>query len=233
MAAKMMQRAKNVERRIERSIDEKSKLLRDIESIEEIKLFPQKFHLPGLMRVEDLSIYYDGRKIHNPVTFEVNQGDRIFIRGENGAGKSSIIKLLLGEWMDYQGKIWIGNQLNISYVPQDTSNLRGTIRDFAISRGIEVSVLYMLLSKLDIGEELFGQDIQNFSEGQRKKVLIAGSLCEKAHLYIWDEPLNYIDVWSRMQIEKLLVLYKPTIICIEHDQAFAEVIGTKEVHLSL
>ena len=48
------------------------------------------------------------------------------------------------------------------------------------------------------------RDIKDFSGGQKKKVLIAKSLCEKAHLYVWDEPLNFIDVYSRMQIEQLI-----------------------------
>ncbi len=69
--------------------------------------------------------------------------------------------------------------------------------------------------------------MSDFSAGQKKKVLIAGSLCEKAHVYIWDEPLNYIDVLSRIQIEELLLEYAPTMIFVEHDSVFTEKIATK------
>jgi lincosamide and streptogramin A transport system ATP-binding/permease protein len=65
-----------------------------------------------------------------------------------------------------------------------------------------------------------------FQRGQKKKVLIARSLCEKAHLYLWDEPMNFIDVISRMQIEELLLQYEPTILFVEHDRAFCEHIST-------
>ena len=65
--------------------------------------------------------------------------------------------------------------------------------------------------------------------GQKKKVLIAASLIKPAHIYIWDEPLNYIDVFSRMQLEKLIETYKPTMILVEHDERFREKIGTKLV----
>jgi lincosamide and streptogramin A transport system ATP-binding/permease protein len=65
--------------------------------------------------------------------------------------------------------------------------------------------------------------------GQKKKVLIAASLIKPAHIYIWDEPLNFIDVFSRMQLEKLIETYKPTIILVEHDERFREKIGTKMV----
>ena len=71
----------------------------------------------------------------------------------------------------------------------------------------------------------------DFSEGQKKKVLIARSLCEKAHLYIWDEPLNFIDVISRIQIESLILEYKPTLLFVEHDKAFRNNICTKTVCL--
>ena len=77
----------------------------------------------------------------------------------------------------------------------------------------------------------FEKDIEDFSEGQKKKVLIARSLCEQAHLFVWDEPLNFIDVISRMQIEELLLEYKPTMIFVEHDIAFQDNIATTEILL--
>ena len=73
--------------------------------------------------------------------------------------------------------------------------------------------------------------MKDFSEGQRKKVLIAASIATPAHLYIWDEPLNYIDVFSRMQIEKLLLSYKPTMIIVEHDVRFREKIATDVIEM--
>ena len=60
-----------------------------------------------------------------------------------------------------------------------------------------------------------------------KKVLLAASLCEQAHLHVWDEPLNYIDVISRIQIEELLLRFRPTIVFVEHDKAFCENVATR------
>jgi ATPase components of ABC transporters with duplicated ATPase domains len=73
--------------------------------------------------------------------------------------------------------------------------------------------------------------MEDYSEGQKKKVLIAASLLKQAHLYIWDEPLNYIDVFSRMQIEQLILKYQPTMLIIEHDQMFAEHIEAGVIRL--
>ena len=69
------------------------------------------------------------------------------------------------------------------------------------------------------------------SEGQKKKVLIAKSISESAHLYIWDEPLNYIDILTRIQIEEAILKYKPTIIFVEHDDTFIQKVATKVVNL--
>ena len=70
---------------------------------------------------------------------------------------------------------------------------------------------------------------QFYKGGQKKKVLIAKSLCEQAHLYVWDEPLNFIDVYSRIQIQHLIEEFLPTLIFVEHDKAFREGIATKSV----
>ena len=86
-----------------------------------------------------------------------------------------------------------------------------------------------ILRQLDFERTQFGKNMEELSEGQRKKVLIASSLLSQAHLYIWDEPLNYIDVFSRMQIEKVILHYQPTMLLIEHDRTFGEKVATRRV----
>ena len=103
--------------------------------------------------------------------------------------------------------------------------------DYALENSIDESLFKAILRKLDFSREQFEKDISSFSGGQKKKVLIAKSLCEKAHLYIWDEPLNFIDVISRMQIEELLLEYSPTLLFVEHDSEFCKNVATKIVEL--
>lgn len=131
----------------------------------------------------------------------------------------------------HTGELKISSGLQISYVSQDTSNLKGDLSDFASEHDIDESLFKAILRKLDFQRVQFEKDISSFSSGQKKKVLIAKSLCEKSRLMIWDEPLNFIDVISRMQIENLLLKYKPTILFVEHDRAFCENIATKAVIL--
>ena len=153
------------------------------------------------------------------------------LSGKNGSGKSSILQLICGADIRYTGTVRKGSQLSISYVSQDTSHLKGTVTDYARSNGLDESLLKAILRKLDFSRVQFEKDLSSFSGGQKKKVLIAKSLCEKAHLYIWDEPLNFIDIFSRMQMEELLLEYAPTILFVEHDRAFCETIATKIINL--
>ena len=125
----------------------------------------------------------------------------------------------------------MASELKISYINQDTSYLRGTLKDYAKENNLDYSLLLSLLRQLDFSRTQFDKKMQEFSEGQKKKVLIASSLLTPAQLYIWDEPLNYIDVFSRIQIEKLLCAYQPTMLIVEHDETFKEKIATRVVTL--
>lgn len=88
-----------------------------------------------------------------------------------------------------------------------------------------------ILRKLDFDRKEFDRNIESYSEGQKKKVLLAKSLSEQADLYIWDEPLNYIDIYSRLQIENLILNYNPTMIFVEHDETFSDKIATDKIEI--
>jgi lincosamide and streptogramin A transport system ATP-binding/permease protein len=125
------------------------------------------------------------------------------------------------------GRLETASGITISYINQNTSHLSGSLKEYAEKHGLDYSLFLTLLRKLDMNRIQFEKNIEEYSEGQKKKVLIAASLLTSAHLYIWDEPLNYIDVFSRMQIEKLIEAYKPTMIVVEHDVRFREKLATK------
>ena len=198
----MQSRVKQMQNRISREIEEKEGLLQDIENPIDLKLMPLKYYKEVLVSARGYGIGYlreESQKSEQVQTlkefhtdqikwifrdfgFEIRQGERVFLHGKNGCGKSSLIHAILGEQgMIQEGILQVGSGLVISYINQ----------------------------------------------GQKKKVLIAGSLLKPAHLYIWDEPLNYIDVFSRMQIEKLILQYRPTMLIVDHDVRFREKIATK------
>ena len=109
--------------------------------------------------------------------------------------------------------------------------MKGNLSDFARNAGIEESLFLAILSKLDVPKSQMEKDMASLSAGQKKKVLLAKSICQPAHLHIWDEPMNYIDIFSRMQIEDLLLSARPTILFVVHDKAFCENIATKVIRV--
>lgn len=250
---KMQSRVKNYERRMDREIEEKEGLLSDLEQEIDLKVMPLKHYKERLIECRELSLKYtDGTdNVIENLTFEVKQGERVFLSGANGCGKSSLIKAILKKHEDSDGKpdidrslsnnvisnmqitgtLSLAPNLTISYINQDTSHLRGTLSDHAKVNSLDYSLFLAILRQLDLDRVQFEKNMEDFSEGQKKKVLIATSLLTPAHLYIWDEPLNYIDVFSRMQIERLIERYQPTMLIVEHDVRFREKLASRVVVL--
>lgn len=225
-SAKMMKRAKSMEHRSLEAIEEKSSLLLNIETADSLKLFPQRHHKDLLVHMEGISIQYDNRTVLEHFHLDIRNGDRIVLSGSNGCGKSSILKTILGEYGPHSGIIETARGLIISYVAQDTSSLKGSLEEYAGNYKLDLTLFQTMLRKLDFSREQFGKRMEDYSGGQKKKVLLARSLCEKAHLYLWDEPLNFIDIFSRMQIESLILQAKPTMVLVEHDSFFTNSVGT-------
>lgn len=241
---KAQSRVKQMEKRIHREIEEKEGLLEDLERPADLKIVPLQHHKDTLVNIREYGLKYHGARepLFTDLTFSVSHGQRIAIHGSNGCGKSTLLKMILqkagaGEENLFQAEVCeTGNcetasGLVISYVNQDTSMLRGSISAFCEERNLEESLFCAVLRQLDMERGQFLKGMEEYSEGQKKKVLVAASLLTPAHLYVWDEPLNYMDVFSRMQIEKLILDYEPTMLFVEHDGRFREKIATETIVL--
>lgn len=238
---KMQSRVKQMEKRTYREIEEKEGLLQDIENPIDLKLVKLQHHKEVLVRIKDYMLRYEDapEPVFTDVTFTINQGDRIALQGENGCGKTTLIKMILQKAGLNPGELRVIESgvcetaagLMVSYVNQDTSRLTGGISEFCEKQKLDRGVFCSILRQLDIERVQFVKNMEDYSEGQKKKVLLAASLLTPAHLYVWDEPLNYIDVFSRMQLEKLLLEYQPTMLFVEHDVKFRERVATKIVEL--
>ena len=230
-SAKMMKRSKVIENRINKEIEEKESLLKNIDKTFDLTMKPMLCKKKEIIVGTDFQIKYTDAPLFEKITFCIENNDRVSLTGKNGSGKTSIIKLILGENINYSGSFSVKKDLKISYVSQDTNEVKGSLSDYAKKYNVDESIFRAMLQKMGVDTKNFDRDIATLSEGQKKKIMIARSISESAELYIWDEPLNYIDILSREQIEEMILRYEPTLIFVEHDETFRKKICTKEINI--
>lgn len=230
-AARTMKRSKAIVKRMEDQAAEKEKLLKNIEFVDPLTMNFQPTHRKLLLQVENLQLSYD-KPLFAPISFDLEKGQRIAFKGPNGSGKSSIIKYLLGEFDgEASGEILRPQNLNISYVRQNYEDNRGTLIEFAKEHQLSYEDLLNNLRKLGVERNVFNNPIEQMSMGQRKRVELAKSLATPAELFIWDEPLNYLDVFNQEQLEQIIHEVQPTMLIVEHDETFLENVATKIISL--
>jgi lincosamide and streptogramin A transport system ATP-binding/permease protein len=232
-SAKLMKRSKSIEARQEAAIERKASLLNDIDRKREIKMTSLAHHSKTLAELKDVQVDY--LTALPPFNIIINQGERIALIGGNGAGKSTMLKLLAGDTkirpINHTGAVKLASGLVISYMPQTSDEARGNLRRFAGDAGADLTLFLTILRNMGFEREAFDTNLEDMSDGMKRKALIARSLCVPAHLYIWDEPLNYIDLLSREQIEDLILTCEPTMLFVEHDEMFVRRVATRTIHI--
>ena len=228
-AAKLMKASKVIEARKLRAAEEKSALLKNLEESGSLKIFPLEFYRDRLLEVKDFVALRGGIPVSPPLSFSIFAGDRVALNGKNGSGKSSVLHAILGREA-YLGSLEKPPQLKISFAEQE-ARPSGTPAEYARACGVDAALFFSVLARLGFSGKDFSADLSEASEGQKKKAVLARSLSERAHLYVWDEPLNFIDVLSRVQIEELILEFRPTLLFVEHDGAFRKNVATRTVEL--
>lgn len=251
-AAKMARRAKSLEKRVEEKTRQRKAMLTDVEETEALKIQTLPFYTDRFIWVLDAAIWYGnpGSKqppVFKPVSFTVTAKERLSLTGLNGSGKSTLLHQIveairqhapdenpdLPDFPDQhlQGIIQPASRLKISWIPQTTEEVSGTLDDFAFRKGADPVLFRALLRKLGFSREQFALPLQEASDGQKRKIQLAASLCAPANLYIWDEPLNYLDLDSRIQVENLILECQPSLLFVEHDPVFQKRIATGTITL--
>lgn len=231
-AARVMQKAKNLNRRMENEISSKQDLLKNIETVDPLGInFQPTFH-KQLITAKNFQLSYQDQPLFAPLTWQLNQGECLALVGANGTGKTSLIKALLGQFTgETVGELELPRNSQISYLRQNYEDNHGSLTDFAEENQLDLELFLNNLHKLGMPREVFRSKIESMSMGQRKKVELAKSLATPAELYLWDEPLNYLDLYNQDQLVTLLKEQRPTMILIEHDQDFIQAVAQQTVTL--
>jgi lincosamide and streptogramin A transport system ATP-binding/permease protein len=230
-AAKQMKRALAIESRIESKLAEKRELLRNHEQVRSLKLgLEQK--LPELiLSIEHASIEIEGRSIVRDFSLTLHRGERVALIGPNGSGKTTLLRAVAGEIGGWRGIIHLPKHLGVARARQQPLWHDGLLRDHLRESRIDETRFRTILGALNVSGEIFDRPLETFSQGERKKVELCRTFVGTPHLLLWDEPMNYIDLLSREQIEQAVIEYEPTMLFVEHDRRFIEKIATRIVEL--
>ena len=184
----------------------------------------------AMILLSNLSFGYEGsyQPVFEDLSIALDTDWHLGLTGRNGRGKTTLLRLLLGA----QGEVYglrgftgsIQTKVRFGYFPAPVEHPEWLALEVA-------QQICPDCQQWQLEREQFDLPMQQYSQGQKKKVLIAKSLCEQAHLYLWDEPLNYIDIFSRIQLEQLVADFEGTMLFVEHDSAFCRAVATDTVNI--
>lgn len=180
-----------------------------------------------LITVKNLKILKSDKILLDNLDFTIHESDRIILVGENGSGKTSLMRIIKGIDEADQGTIWKRPNLKIDYLDQNPSKPKTQNLEDFLSQDVE----YPDLSKIkDIINQLELSDIRlekELSIGEIRKIYIAKSLLNESDILLFDEPTNHIDLPTISWLEDKLLSIKKSMLIVSHDQNFLKKIGTK------
>lgn len=187
-----------------------------------------------VVRAENVSFCYEGTEIIKDFSVEISRGDRVGIVGENGCGKTTLLKILLGELSPDKGSVRLGTNLQIAYFDQMRTRLRedkslieniGDGQEYVVLNGEKRHVLSYLQDFLFTAERARGP-ISALSGGEKNRLLLACLFSHPSNVLVLDEPTNDLDMETLDLLANLLAEYKGTVITVSHDRAFLDSFAT-------
>lgn len=177
-----------------------------------------------IIEAKNLSIGFgDHRILFQGSQFYINHGERIGLLGDNGCGKTTLIRIILGEEPRYNGEIWKSDSLKAAYLSQDVNDLpadKAVLEALGLTDRQDIYIARTLLANLGLTEEQIMKPLGTLSLGERTRVKLTDILMKDYDVLILDEPTNHLDLASREQLEKTLTEFTGTILTVSHDYYF-------------
>lgn len=229
-AAKMNKRAKVLEAHMKRDIESKKDMLNNIDISRKLTIEPLTVSKP-LITLNNVGLNYGQRTIFDNVSIQINSGNIYRICGVNGSGKSSLLNILENNVTSTSGELYRMSNLIISTIRQSDFKYEGNLESYVEDNKLDRSKITTMLINMGLERRQLTVNLDKWSMGQIKKLQIATSLSKSAHLYIWDEPLNYLDIISRKQIKDIIANNNMTLVIVEHDESLFERLDYESISL--
>lgn len=189
-----------------------------------------------VLDLRDVSMGFDGRMLFEHLSFLVKKDDRLLVLGQNGCGKSTLIKLIIGKLEPLSGIIEAGYNVEIGYYDQENQNLdpANTVLDElwnAYPRMTETEIRNTLGQFRFVGEDVY-KEVSVLSGGERARLTLAKLILSKMNLLVLDEPTNHLDIDSREALEAALEGFDGTIFAVSHDRYFIEKLATRIIEIT-
>ena len=226
IAKKVAKKAKARETKLERYLDSPERVEKPKQSWE-MKIEFQDAGETGrdVLVLEHLSVGYGDLVLLDDVTLRLRFGRRVSFIGANGSGKTTLLKIIRGELEPLSGKARLGARVKIGYMSQEHQELEGVGDPLELIRaetGWNDTQTRAFLSRyLFKGEEVF-TPVERLSYGERARLILASLVAEGYNFLMLDEPINHLDIPSRVQFEQALREFKGTVLAVAHDRYFIE-----------
>jgi ATPase subunit of ABC transporter with duplicated ATPase domains len=183
-----------------------------------------------MLKLENISYKINDKEVISGATLSISNNDRIGLIGENGSGKTTILKIIAGILVQTSGEIVKEKDLKVAYFPQELSAeyLKLTVQEYLSSSKIfEESHFLGILNKVELDKNILVRPISNLSGGQRSRVLLASIMLSSADLILLDEPTNNLDLEGIKILETFVDNSNKTFIIVSHDRRFLELTTEK------
>lgn len=224
-AAKSASKAKSTEKMLIKQLDERG-IEKPKEDFELSVLFnPKRMSSKTVVFLDKVSKDFDGHRVISDCSMVINQGDRIALVGSNGSGKSTLINLILGNLSPTRGKVEIGKNVDIGYLPQEHNRLNSDLNpvDYLMSTAkTDRTSAYKLTRRFLFTAEDIKTPVNKLSSGQKSKLSLSSIMASGSNFIILDEPTNYLDIPSREALEEALISYSGTLLIVSHDRYFLD-----------
>ena len=200
-----------------------------------LHLKPSRVSGEDVLKAENLSKSFDGRTLFSDACFDIKRGEHICIIGDNGTGKTTLLKILNGITEPDSGSFTLGTNVETAYYDQEHHVLDPdkTIYDEISDAHPDMTITQIrtvLASFLFTDENVYKQ-IGLLSGGEKGRVSLAKLMLSSANLLFLDEPTNHLDITSKEILENAISEYEGTVICVSHDRYFVNRISTRILEL--